>query len=124
MSDANLSDRELVPRPRTEEVISDKVRRAIVNLIDARIDDGSIDWRYPDPRPDGCATEALSSEAFDMGSLLFLEIYYIVVFGGAGIDPMSSIYLSHGGYRGTKRRIELEFSVSSDASNKRVMPRV
>jgi len=51
--DLYFSDRELGPKPRTIEEISQKVWGGIVAAINSRISDGSFGYKYPDECPDG-----------------------------------------------------------------------
>ena len=47
MTTTYFSEREQGPRPRTEETISVRVRRALLRHIDVRIGNGSFGWRFP-----------------------------------------------------------------------------
>jgi hypothetical protein len=61
MTGTYFSDRELGPRPRTKEVISERVWEALRELIKTRIVDGSFGWRFPASCDDGrgpCGTDA------------------------------------------------------------------
>ena len=53
MSDLYFSDRERGPRPRTIEDIGAPLWTALRCLIEARIDDGSFGYKFPEACPDG-----------------------------------------------------------------------
>jgi hypothetical protein len=64
MMEPYISDRELGPRPRTEEVISERVRRALRDLINARIEDGSFGREFPRSCDDGRGPIGTDASAF------------------------------------------------------------
>ena len=60
MSTTYFSEREHGPRPRTAEVISKPVRRALVRHIQVGIGNGAYGWRFPEQCADGrgpCGTD-------------------------------------------------------------------
>jgi hypothetical protein len=56
MSDLYFSDREHGPRPRTIEQIGATVWTALRYLIESRIEDGSLGYKFPETCPDGAGT--------------------------------------------------------------------
>lgn len=48
-----FADREQGPKPRTSDVIDERVWGGLYVLISARLADDSFGWRFPDPCPDG-----------------------------------------------------------------------
>lgn len=59
-----FSDRERGPRARTEETISERVWRAIYDLVQRRIDDGSFGASFPDMCIDGRGSFGTDAAAF------------------------------------------------------------
>ena len=59
-----FSERERGARPRTEETISRPVRRALIQLVEIRIGNGSFGWRFPEQCADGCGPYGTDEQAF------------------------------------------------------------
>jgi hypothetical protein len=66
MSDFYFSDRERGPRPRTAETISPAVWAALRHLVQGRIEDGSLGYKFPAACPDGAGPCGCDAEKFDM----------------------------------------------------------
>ena len=58
------TDREYGARPRTEDVIDERVWGGLQGLIETAIDDGSFGYRFPDKCPDGGVACGCNREAF------------------------------------------------------------
>jgi hypothetical protein len=67
-----FSDRELGPKPQTEELISTKVWGGIVALVDGLIDQGAFGNDYPELCPDGPAVVGTNRDVF--GRIVQAEI--------------------------------------------------
>jgi hypothetical protein len=63
--DLYFSDRELGPKPRTIEEISQKVWGGIVAAVNSRISDGSFGYKYPDECPDGAGVCGCNDISFN-----------------------------------------------------------
>ena len=59
-----FTDRESGSRPRTSEVIDERVWRGIKSYVQSRIDDGSFGETFPDTCPDGTAVCGSDERAF------------------------------------------------------------
>lgn len=66
MSKPYFSDREVGPRPRTEEKIDENVRGGIIALVESRIADGSFGYTYPEPCPDGAGVYGTDERKFSL----------------------------------------------------------
>jgi hypothetical protein len=62
--DMYFSDRELGPKPRTIEDISQKVWGGIVAAINSRVSDGSFGYRFPAECPDGAGVYGCDDASF------------------------------------------------------------
>jgi hypothetical protein len=66
MSDFYFSDRERGPRPRTAGTINPAVWAALRHLVQGRIEDGSLGYKFPAACPDGAGPCGCDAEKFDM----------------------------------------------------------
>ena len=64
MSTTYFSEREHGPRPRTDELISQTVRQALLTLIEVGIGNGAFGWRFPAQCDDGHGPCGTDEQAF------------------------------------------------------------
>jgi hypothetical protein len=71
-----FTDREFGARPRTSEIIDDRLWNAFQSLIDTRIDDGGFGYRFPLACPDHGAN-ACGADRYSFASTLQAEVPWI-----------------------------------------------
>ena len=64
MSATYFSERERGPRPRTEETLSERVKRALLRQIEVRIGNGAFGWKFPEECDDGRGPFGTDAQAF------------------------------------------------------------